>query len=149
MPIKNTLMPTASVYLPLALSVQGNGHMNWSFFLYATYVTENKHDISFLDIYITKCTFLNFAPEGRTETLQLTYIPQMLAAYIQYKYIHYKMYIPGRIETLQLTHSPIVGMIYPTPIYKYNWHVFRKSEYKYKYYKIYIFVLDISCQQLG
>ena len=48
-----------------------------------------------------KCTFLNLAPEGRTETLRLTYIPQMLAAYIQYKYIYYKMYIvhsmiPGR-----------------------------------------------------
>ena len=34
--------------------------------------------------------------------------------------------------------DPIVGMIYPIPIYKYNWHVFLKSEYKYKYYKIYI-----------
>ena len=33
-------------------------------------------------MYITKCTFLNFAPEGRTETLQLTYFPQMLAVYI-------------------------------------------------------------------
>ena len=55
---------------------------------------------------ITKCTFLNFAYEGRTETVQLLYIPQMLAAYIHYKYIHYKMYIPGRTETLQLTHFP-------------------------------------------
>ena len=60
----------------------------------------------YIDVYITKCTFLNFVPEGRTETLQLTYIPQMLAAYIQYKYIHYKMYIPGCTETLQLTHFP-------------------------------------------
>ena len=30
-------------------------------------------------------------------------------------------------------------MIYPIPIYKYNWHVFLKSEYKYKYHKIYIY----------
>ena len=51
-----------------------------------------------IDIYITTCTFLNFAPEGRTETLQLTYIPQMLAAYIQCKYIYYQMYISGRTE---------------------------------------------------
>ena len=56
------------------------------------------------------------------------------------------MYIPGRTETLQLTHFPNISN---TDIYKHNWHVFRKSEYKYKYYKIYIFVLDISCQQLG
>ena len=29
--------------------------------------------------------FPNPAPEGRTETLQMTYIPQMLAEYIQYQ----------------------------------------------------------------
>ena len=34
------------------------------------------------------CTFLNPAPEGRTETLQMTYIPQMLAEYIQYQLIN-------------------------------------------------------------
>ena len=28
------------------------------------------------------------APEGRTDTIQLSYIPQMLADYIQYKYIY-------------------------------------------------------------
>ena len=28
------------------------------------------------------------APEGRTDTLQLSYIPQMLAKYIQYKYMY-------------------------------------------------------------
>ena len=32
--------------------------------------------------------FPNPAPEGRTDTLQLSYIPQMLAEYIQYKYIY-------------------------------------------------------------
>ena len=40
--------------------------------------------------------FPNPAPEGRTETLQLTYIPQMLAVYIQYKYTYKKMYIPDQ-----------------------------------------------------
>ena len=44
--------------------------------------------------------FPNPAPEGRTETLQLTYIPQMLAVYIQYKYTYKKMYIPDQ------TYSP-------------------------------------------
>ena len=34
-----------------------------------------------------KCTFFNLAPEGRTETLQLTYIPKILAVHIQYQYI--------------------------------------------------------------
>ena len=53
-------------------------------------------------MYITKCTFLNFAPEGRTETLQLTYIPQMLAAYIQCKYIYYKMQPVSR----PIVHTP-------------------------------------------
>ena len=55
-------------------------------------------------MYITKCTFLNFAPEGRTETLQLTYIPQILAAYIQYKYIYYKMYVPSPCSAVQGLH---------------------------------------------
>ena len=32
--------------------------------------------------------FPNPAPEGRTDTLQLSYLPQMLAEYIQYKYIY-------------------------------------------------------------
>ena len=76
-------------------------------------------------MYITKCTFLNFAPEGRTETLQLTYIPQMLAAYIPCKYIYYQM-LPNswaHRNPLTDTFPPIVGMIYPIPIYKYNSHV--------------------------
>ena len=34
--------------------------------------------ISSTNIYFTKCTFSNPAPEGRTDTLQLTYIPQLL-----------------------------------------------------------------------
>ena len=55
--------------------------------------------------------FPNPASERRTENLQLTYIPQMLAAYIQYKYIHKKCTFPypapeGRTENLQLTCIP-------------------------------------------
>ena len=34
--------------------------------------------ISSTNIYFTKCAFSNPAPEGRTDTLQLTYIPQLL-----------------------------------------------------------------------
>ena len=77
----------------------------------------------YIDVYITKCTFLNFVPEGRTETLQLTYIPQMLAAYIQYKYIILKMYIPqpcaqsAHRNSSTYIHPPCVGMIYPIPTY--------------------------------
>ena len=37
-------------------------------------------------MYIPDQTYSPTLPEGRTETLQLTYIPQMLAVYIQYKY---------------------------------------------------------------
>ena len=37
-----------------------------------------------IQIYIfQKCTFPNPVPEGHTETLQLTFIPQLLACYIQ------------------------------------------------------------------
>ena len=60
--------------------------------------------------------FPNPAPEGRTETLQLTYIPQMLAVYIQYKYTYKKMYIPDQTysptETLQLTYIPEMLAVY-------------------------------------
>ena len=37
--------------------------------------------------YITTCTFLNFAPKGRTEILQITCNPQVLAWCIQYQHI--------------------------------------------------------------
>ena len=41
-------------------------------------------------------------PEGRTDNLQLTYIPQLLAVFIQYQYIY-----PTEI------YPTIVGSIYP------------------------------------
>ena len=40
--------------------------------------------ISNINVYSSKSTFPHPAPEGRTNTLQLTYISQLLAQYIQY-----------------------------------------------------------------
>ena len=40
--------------------------------------------ISNINVYSSKSTFPHPAPEGRTNTLQLTYISQLLAEYIQY-----------------------------------------------------------------
>ena len=65
----------------------------------------------------------NPAPEGRTETLQLTFFPQVLAWYIQYQNIYSKMYIPQpcarRAHRNPTTHidPPSVGMIYSIPTY--------------------------------
>ena len=57
------------------------------------------------NIYIKKFTFPDPAPEGRTETLLVTYIPQMLAENIQYKkYI--KKCTLGLTETLQVMCIP-------------------------------------------
>ena len=53
--------------------------------------------------------FPNPAPAGRTDTFQLSNIPQMLAEYIQFQYIN-----PTYM------YSPIVGRIYPIPVYKFN-----------------------------
>ena len=69
------------------------------------------------------------APKKCTETLQLTHFPQLLVAYIQYKYIYvtkctFPNLVPkGRIETLQLTHIPQMLAAY--------------IQYKYKYYRMY------------
>ena len=38
-------------------------------------------------IHFQKCTFLNLVPEGHTETIQLTFITQVLAWYIQYQHM--------------------------------------------------------------
>ena len=65
----------------------------------------------------------NPAPEGRTETLQLTFFPQVLAWYIQYQNIYSKMYIPQpcarRAQRNPTSHidPPSVGMIYSIPTY--------------------------------
>ena len=62
-------------------------------------------NIQYKYIYIKKFTFPDPAPEGRTETLLVTYIPQMLAENIQYKkYI--KKCTLGLTETLQVMCIP-------------------------------------------
>ena len=58
-------------------------------------------NIQYKYIYIKKITFPDPAPEGRTETLLVTYIPQMLAANIEYK----KCTL-GLKETLQVMYIP-------------------------------------------
>ena len=95
------------------------------------------------------CTFSHLAPEGRTETLQLTLIPQVLAWYIQYQHIYSTdIYSPnvGRIYPIQIynffiyipqpcarralrnpptyIHPPSFGIINSIPIWKYHWHLF-------------------------
>ena len=57
-------------------------------------------------MYIPQVEDLNPAPEGRTETFRLTYIPKMLAVYIQYKYIY--------ITKCQLNLLIGIGYILPT-----------------------------------
>ena len=64
--------------------------------------------------------------------IQLTFIPQMLAKYIQFKYIILIMYIPqpcaqrAHRNPSTYIHPPCVGMIYPIPTYIFNWHIFPK-----------------------
>ena len=69
--------------------------------------------------------FPNPAPEGRTDTFQLSYIPQLLAEYIQYQNItancwqNTRIYpIPIYIYIQLFIYSPIVGSIYPIKIYE-------------------------------
>ena len=64
-------------------------------------------------VYITKYTFPNPTPAEHTETPKLTYIPHLLAKYIQYQYIYstYKC-------------SQIVASIYPIPKYIFNLQIF-------------------------
>ena len=74
------------------------GELVGSLYPIQVYIQENVH--SWPDI------FPNPAPEGRTETLQLTYIPEMLAVYIQYQYIY--------ITKCQLSLLIGIGYILPT-----------------------------------
>ena len=68
--------------------------------------------LSELTVVLTAFPFPYHAPEGRTETLLVTYIPQMLATNIQYKYIYIKKITfpdpapEGRTETLLVTYIP-------------------------------------------
>ena len=73
--------------------------------------------ISNTNVYSRKCTFPNPAPEGRTDTLQLSHIPQMLAYSPNVGSVNpMQMYIlenaqsstprEGHTDTFQLTHIP-------------------------------------------
>ena len=113
--------------------------------------------------YFVKCIFPNPAPEGCTETVLLTCIPQVLAWYIQYqhifskllaaniryKYIFLKMYIPqlcarrAHRNPPTYIYPPNVGMIYPIPTHIFNWLIFPKLlaahiQCKYTFSKMYI-----------
>ena len=115
-------------------------------------------------MYIFYCTYPNPASKGHTETLQLTFIPHVLAWYIQYQHIYSTdFYSPsvGRIYPIQIyiilkiyipqtcaqrahrnlityIHPLSVGMIYPIPIYTTGMYSSMKLEHKYKFHKLYI-----------
>ena len=65
-----------------------------------------QYKLTYKKMYIPQVEDLNPAPEGRTETFRLTYIPKMLAVYIQYKYIY--------ITKCQLNLLIGIGYILPT-----------------------------------
>ena len=74
-------------------------------------------------IYSTDTCSPTQRPEGRTDTLQMSHIPQLLAVYIQYKCIFFKIHIPTSRARRAHKHPPtdiylpIVGRIYPIPMY--------------------------------
>ena len=77
-----------------------------------------------MEIFLIIFLFPSPAPEGRTDTLQLPYIPQMLAEYIQYKYIYIQLtHVPQSSARRAHRHPPTViyppnvGRIYPVQIY--------------------------------
>ena len=101
-------------------------------------------------IYIMKCTFLNLASEGRTETLQLTYIPQSIGSiYPMQIYISPNVHSWAHRNPLIDTFPSIVGMIYTIPIYINTTDMYSSNLNTNMNITKYIFVLDIFCQQLG
>ena len=60
--------------------------------------------ISNTNVYSRKCTFSNPAPKGRTDTLQLTYIPKLLQEW------------PNRHPSTDI-YSPIVAGVLPSPCF--------------------------------
>ena len=56
--------------------------------IYSTIYSPNCwHHISNANIHIQNCTFPYPVPEGHKETIQLTFVPKVLAWYIQYQHI--------------------------------------------------------------
>ena len=102
-----------------------------------------------MEIFLIIFLFPSPAPEGRTDTLQLLYIPQMLAEYIQYKYIYSTdTCFPQPSDWRAHRHPPtaiyprIVGRIYPIQV----WHHLpmpmlpSSMTTQYNYFVIYIIV---------
>ena len=103
-----------------------------------------------------KCSLSNPVPEGHTETLLLTFIPQMLAWYIQYQHLFQLSHTPNTVgiifpiqmftlqhctrwahrNPLTYIHPPNVGMVYPISTYILNWYMLPKllaAYIKYNY----------------
>ena len=87
------------------------------------------HDIFNANMYILKCIFPIPAPEGRTETLQLTFIPQVLKLYVGIEYIMPKL--GGWMW---------VG-VFQCALRAQGWGIYVSWKYR--------LVLDILCQHLG
>ena len=61
--------------------------------------------------FLEKNTFCNPAAKGRKDTPQLTYIPQLLAEYIQYQYINSNdIYSPMYIFVLDMYCQQLYGV---------------------------------------
>ena len=119
----------------------------------------------FISIRISKCLFSIPAPEGRTETVQLTFIPQELAWYIQYqpisstvkivpncwlwisniyffKNVHFTTTRPKVAKKLPNLHSST--KIYPIQTCIYTWYVFPKQLAAHIQYK-FVFPSSLNC----
>ena len=74
---------------------------NTKVFIQLTYISQivgTIYEYCYTIVYFKICKLTNPAPEGRTETLQLTFILQVLARYIQYQLIYSTdIYFPKKI----------------------------------------------------
>ena len=81
---------------------------NWEIYVnYGVFVRPSGAGLQI--VHLLECVCFKKKHILQPYTLQLTYIPQLLAEYIQYQYIN-SSYI----------YSPMVGRIYPIPICKFN-----------------------------
>ena len=68
-------------------------------------------------IHFQKCTFPNLVPEGHTETIQLTFITQVLAWYIQYQHIYSTdTYSPNCWQHISNTNKHFRNCTLPNPV---------------------------------
>ena len=101
----------------------------------------------------------NPAPEGRTETLQLTFFPQVLAWYIQCQHVYSKMYISH--PCARRAHRNPTTYIHPPSVEVICWYWIYHAKtwgmnvsWSVSVWGIYVswknrLVLDILCQHLG